>query len=120
MHPVAIFPHAITSVRQHGATVVPWAESSLERVGAPVGPAATFGTEEVARRGAALRALLLRRQLQFEADPSSGVIVVLGCLHAAPPYTAHSVRCENEIVLGSFLRLLGELESDLARNLEPV
>jgi len=56
-------------------------------------------------RRAALRSLLILQRAPFE-EQSDGKIVILGCLFVDPPYTVHSCRCENEIVLDRFLEML--------------
>ena len=81
-------------------------EGHEQRAGGEVEPSTQ------AARQAAVRDLLLAHRLPFE-ERERGVFVVLGCLEVGPPYTAHSCRCENEIVLDRFLQMLEMIPDSL-------
>lgn len=71
---------------------------------APRDPAA------VETRRSALCTLLRRQRIPY-SELADGVLHVLSCLRVAAPYTPGSTVCENEIVLGRFLRLLAALDA---------
>ena len=63
----------------------------------------------VAGRREAICETLRRQRVPFEL--SGQELHVLGCLRVAPPYSARTCHCENEIVLGRFLSVLEHVEA---------
>lgn len=86
----------------------PPAEVLLEPV--RLGIAEEIDDASVAARREAICETLRRQRVPFEL--SGQELHVLGCLRVAPPYSARTCHCENEIVLGRFLSVLEQLEME--------
>ena len=109
--PIVLFGGAIESITQAGSASA--ADAQLKRAvpssrEITAGSGAGDGAANVNERRKAVRSALLAERAPFD-EQADGQFVVLGCLRIAPPYTRHSCRCENEVVLDRFLELLGQI-----------
>ena len=107
--PVVLFAHAIAAFSQgadpHRAATAETGALAPADPG-PSTPVLDHATVEA--RLAALCELLRAQHLPFARVPDG--LLVLGCLHIAPPYTASACRCENEIVLDRVVELITAAE----------
>ena len=99
--PLVLPASSIDSITQeHDAVDMLGGEAVLRRIAGSVEH--DFDSDAIERRRVAVCALLRSQRAPFEEMPS-GDLLILGCLHLGPPYTAAACRCENEIVLGRFV-----------------
>ena len=112
VRPLAIFAHALASIEQHGEPPLTQpGPVSLEPL--RIGIAEEVDAASIAARREAICEMLRRHHVPFElSGPTSEELHVLGCLRIAPPYSAHTCQCENEVVLGRFLSLLQQCSEE--------
>lgn len=124
VYPILISGHALESIQRHcgaaraegAANGSPAAQAARPQVLLPVRLESTVEILDdalCARRCEAICTLLERQCVPFtieHAADGGAHIVVLGCLRAWPPYSEHTCRCENEMVLNRFQQLLDILD----------
>ena len=96
--------HAVTAIMQDAAPA-PCSVDALRRTHDGGPRASEMSETRVEQRRADLCVLLRAQRAPFEERPD-GELIVFGCVHIRPPYTARACRCDNEMVLDRFLDML--------------
>ena len=87
------------------ATLIRVADEDADSISTRADKDELLDAATIERRRTALCELLRSQRAPFEERPG-GELLILGCLHVAPPYTPRACRCENAVVLDRFLTML--------------